>query len=152
IDDPRRCRFAPSTDLPRCANDVDAPSCFTSGQIRSLETIYRGVTAGGADVFPGWPVGAENGWTPWFVTAPMAPASAQPIQIAFAETFLKYIAFGRPNPSYDWRTFDPETDLPKIAAARRALDAVDPDLSRFKARGGKIVSYVGWADPALNPL
>ena len=32
------------------------------------------------------------------------------------------------------------------------LDATDPDLSRFKARGGKILGYFGWADPALNPL
>jgi feruloyl esterase len=32
------------------------------------------------------------------------------------------------------------------------LDATDPDLSRFKARGGRIVSYFGWADPALNPM
>ena len=32
------------------------------------------------------------------------------------------------------------------------IDAKDRDLSRFKARGGKIVMYFGWADTALNPL
>jgi Tannase and feruloyl esterase len=152
ITDPRQCRFTPSADVPRCANDVDGPSCFTLDQIRSLETIYRGVTFDGKSVFPGWPVGAENGWTPWFVAAAAAPPPAQPIQIAFAETFLKYIAFGRPNPSYDWKTFNPDTDPAKLQAARSALDALDPDLSRFKARGGKILSYFGWADPALNPM
>ena len=26
------------------------------------------------------------------------------------------------------------------------LDATNPDLSRFKARGGKLLSYFGWAD------
>jgi Tannase and feruloyl esterase len=35
---------------------------------------------------------------------------------------------------------------------RNAVDATDPDLSRFKARGGRILSYYGWADPALNPM
>ena len=37
-------------------------------------------------------------------------------------------------------------------SARALLNATDPDLSRFRARGGKILSYFGWADPALNPL
>jgi feruloyl esterase len=81
-----------------------------------------------------------------------APAGAKPTQVAFSEAFLKFIAFARPNPAYDWRTLNPEIDAPKMEAAHRLLDAVDPDLSRFKARGGKIVSYFGWSDPALNPL
>ncbi len=74
------------------------------------------------------------------------------IQLNFGETFFRYLAFSKPNPSYDWLTFNLETDLDKIQATRVALDAVDPDLTRFKSRGGKIVSYYGWADPALNPL
>jgi feruloyl esterase len=146
IDDPRRCGFSVSTDAPRCADDVDGPACFTSSQLRALEAIYAGVTRNGAPFFPGWPVGAEAAWTPWFVSP------QQPIQIAFGETFFKNIAFGKPNPSYDWKTFNIDADLDKLQAARALLDATDPDLSRFKARGGKIVSYYGWADPALNPL
>jgi feruloyl esterase len=76
----------------------------------------------------------------------------KPIQINFGETFFKYMAFGKPNPSYDWLTFNVDADLDKIQWARTVLDATDPDLSRFKARGGKIVGYFGWADPALNPM
>lgn len=159
IDDPRRCTFRASTDVPRCASDVDGPACFTAAQIRTLETVYSGTTRRGDEVFPGWPVGAEiatpgpNGaaasaWIPWFVAAP----DARPIQASFGETFFRNMAFGRPVPEYDWTTFNVDADLDKIQAARAALDATDPDLSRFKARGGKIVSYFGWADPALNPL
>jgi feruloyl esterase len=62
------------------------------------------------------------------------------------------MAFGRPDPKYDWTTFDVDRDLDKLQWTREVLDATDPDLSRFKARGGKIVGYFGWADPALNPL
>jgi hypothetical protein len=159
IDDPRRCGFRASTDVPRCANEVDGPTCFTAAQIRTLETVYGGTTRLGDELFPGWPVGAEiatpgpNGvatsaWIPWFVAAP----DARPIQTSFGETFFKNMAFGRPLPDYDWTTFKVDGDLDKLQAARAALDATDPDLSRFKARGGKIVSYFGWADPALNPL
>jgi hypothetical protein len=32
------------------------------------------------------------------------------------------------------------------------MSATNPDLTRFRARGGKILMYFGWADPALNPL
>jgi len=162
IDDPRRCEFKPSTDLPRCSDDADGPACFTSAQIRTLETIYGGVKRNGVEIFPGWPVGAEavapspagppgttaSAWIPWFVSAP----NVRPIQINFGETFFKYMAFGKPNPSYDWLTFNIDADFDKLQWARSALDATDPDLSRFKARGGKIVSYFGWADPALNPM
>jgi hypothetical protein len=160
IDDPRRCAFKPSTDLPPCPNDADGTNCFTTGQLRSLETIYGGVKRNGADFFPGWPVGAEiagtgpggtlpSGWMPFLVGPPNNPRA---VGMSFGETFFKYMAFGRPNPSYDWLTFNIDADLDKLQGARSVLDATDPDLSRFKARGGKIVSYFGWADGALNPL
>jgi feruloyl esterase len=153
IDDPRACGFTPSVDLPKCAGGAEGPSCFTAAQIAALEAIYGGVKNGGAEFFPGWPVGAESAWTPWFVAgASRLPQPEVAIQVAFGETFFKYMAFGRPNTSYDWLTFNVETDLDKIQWARSVLDATDPDLSRFKARGGKIVSYFGWADPALNPM
>ena len=65
---------------------------------------------------------------------------------------IRSVAFGAPRPSYDWLTFDLDADLAKIETARTILDATNPDLSRFKARGGKMVTYFGWADPALNPM
>jgi feruloyl esterase len=147
IDDPRRCAFAPSTDLPRCSGDTAAAGCLTAGQIHTVEAIYAPVLRNGAQVFPGWPVGSEAGWVPWF-TAP----NGRGVQWNFGETYLKNMAFGRPNQDYDWLTFNVNTDLEKIQGAQALLDATNPDLSRFKARGGKIVSYFGWSDPALNPL
>jgi hypothetical protein len=159
IDDPRRCSFNPATVLPRCTGDADGPACFTTGQIRSLEAIYGDVPRGGASFFPGWPVGAEvagaglggggaiSGWTPFLVTP-----NGQAVGLNFSDTFFKNIAFGRPTQSYDLFSFDIEKDLDKVQAARATLDATDSDLSRFRARGGKIVSYFGWADGALNPL
>ena len=162
IDDPRACRFNPSADLSQCRGDADGADCFSTSQIHALEAVYRSVPRRGADFFPGWPVGAEiaggagpggaagsaSGWLPWFV----APSSASPIQKTFGETFFKFMAFGAPRPSYDWLTFDLDADLDKIETARTILDATNPDLSRFKARGGKMVTYFGWADPALNPM
>ena len=31
------------------------------------------------------------------------------------------------------------------------IDSTSPDLSAFKARGGKLLMYHGWADPLVNP-
>jgi feruloyl esterase len=159
IDDPRRCTFAPATDVPRCAEDAAGPACFTAAQVRALEGIYDGVSRDGTQVFPGWPVGAEvaavtaagarqTAWIPWFLGAKGAPS----IQENFGQTFFRYLAFGKPDPAYDWLSFDVGTDFEKLEGIRATLDATSPDLSRFRARGGKILSYFGWADPALNPL
>ena len=156
IEDPRACRFSPAADLPHCSGDADGTDCFTPAQLRALEAVYRAVPRGGADFFPGWPVGAEiaaadggnSAWLPWFVS----PPNGRPIQASFGETFFKYIAFGTTKSDYDWLSFNVDTDLAKIETARAVLDATNPDLTRFKARGGKMVSYFGWADPALNPL
>ena len=147
VDDPRRCRFTPSADIRTCSADTPAAGCLTTAQLHSVEVIYSPVLRNGAAFFPGWPPGAEPGWIPWF-TSP----NGRPISYNFGEAFLKNIAFGRPNPSYDWLTFDVNTDLDRMQPAQALIDATNPDLSRFKARGGRIVSYVGWADPALNPL
>src|SRR5262249_61712623 len=64
IDDPRRCPFTPSADLPRCADEADGPSCFTAAQGRTLETIYGGGKRKGAGVFPRWPVGGGDAAAP----------------------------------------------------------------------------------------
>jgi hypothetical protein len=158
IDDPRRCTFTPATDLPRCANEVDGPACYTSAQVRTVETVYGGTKRNGADFFPGQPLGGEvaqpgsasgSGWISWIV--PQTPGGRS-VETDFSETFFRYMAFGRPNLKYDTMTFNLDTDYDKLQGTRTLLDATDTDLSRFKARGGKILSYFGWADTALNPL
>lgn len=159
IDDPRRCPFNPATDLPKCANDADGTACFTTAQVRTLELIYGGARRKGEMFFPAYPVGAEiaapagaaglrSGWVPGMITLP----NGRSTEATYAETFLKYMAYARPDPNYDWTTFNIDADPDRMQAIREILDATDPDLTRFKARGGKIVMYFGWADPRLNPL
>jgi len=147
INNPLDCTFDPATDLP--------PDSFTPAQVEALEKIYGGVkNSEGEVIFPGPPVGGEvfaggvSGWDMWMIGSFM-PA----LQLMMSEGFMKYMAFEEdPGPDYDWTTFDFDTDPPKMASISSTIDATDPDLSAFKARGGKIIHYHGWADMALNPL
>ncbi len=157
ITDPRLCAFDPGKELPVCKNDVDGKDCFTAPQIRSISAIYRGTESGGKRIFWGQPVGAEiemptqggmqSGWNAWLIAA-----GGRTISYNFAETFFRYLAFQKPDPNYDFKTFNGETEVDKLKPISSILDAKNPDLSRFKSRGGKIVMYYGWADTALNPL
>lgn len=156
LEDPRRCDFDPARDLPRCEGGT-GPGCFADAEIHTLEKIYGGVISRGERLFPGLPVGAEaappsgrrkaSGWRGWLI-APGRP----PQQQVFAETFLRYMAFDRDDPEYDWRSFDFDEDPHNMAFIRSVLDATDPDLTRFRDAGGKMLMYFGWADTALNPM
>ena len=160
IDDPRRCTFDPTRDLPKCAG-VPGVGCVTESQANALKKIYGGVSRGGKPYFFGQPLGAEkagassfgepqssSGWDRWLI----GRNGGKSIQLAFSESFMKYMAFGKPDPNYDPRTFDFEKDPDHMDLIRRLLDATDPDLSAFRDRGGKLLMYFGWADAALNPL
>jgi len=160
IDDPRRCDFDPGRDLPVCAVGYDGAACVTAAQAAALRKIYGGVVSNGTPFFPGQPIGAEkvglppfgppqpaSGWDRWLV----APSGTKPLQLAFAESFMKYVAFGKPDPAYDWTTFDFDKDPARLADARKLLNATEPDLGAFRGRGGKLLMYFGWADTALTP-
>jgi feruloyl esterase len=56
-------------------------------------------------------------------------------------------------PDWDYKTFTLEDGL-KSAEEKTAssLNATDPDLKPFKARGGKLILYHGWNDPAIPAI
>jgi feruloyl esterase len=60
------------------------------------------------------------------------------------------VAYG--DPGWDPLTFDLDRDLPVVDQRVGALvNAVDPDLRAFKARGGKLLLFHGWNDTAISP-
>ena len=155
ITDPRQCAFDPGKDLPVCAEGTDG-ECLTRPQTRALEGVYRGAESGGKRIFWGQPVGAEiempvmgetrNGWSGWLIS------DGPTISENFARTFFRFMAFPKPDPNYDLKSFNFDSDPVRLKTIGAILDAKNPDLSRFKARGGKIIMYFGWSDAALNPL
>ena len=143
LGDPRACHFDPSTLL--CKNG-DALTCLTAPQVAWLKTIYSGGhTSDGKLIFPGLMPGDEAGaWKAWVIGE--APGGSNYIQ-----NYFRYMVLS--DPTWNALTADVDASV-KAADAKTAqqLNATDPDLGRFAARGGKLIIYHGWNDPAISPL
>lgn len=148
IDDPTRCPFDPSVLLCKGAESDD---CLTEKQIAALRKIYAGPrNAKGELLIPGFVPGGETGpggWTGWITgTAPERAA-----QFFFSTQAFKNMVHN--NPSWDYKSFNLDRDG-RLADEKLGpvLNATDPNLKAFRARGGKLILYHGWNDAALPPV
>lgn len=134
IENPALCRFDPATLLCKAG---DSATCLTKAQVETARRIYAGP---GAAVSPGLSPGSEMGWSTF--------AGPQPFGIGL--DYFRYVVFE--DPQWDFRKLNFDAD---IARARKLdgerINAADPDLSAFLARGGKLIQYHGWADPQIPP-
>lgn len=150
VDNPRRCRFDPG--VVQCKAG-DAPDCLTAAQVAAVRKVYDGpVNSGGKQLHPGFPPGAEDGFTGWqlWISGPSgfgAPVNNNPFQFTFSDHYLRFMVFS--DPGYDSMSFDFDDDVARVNATAPLFSADDPDLSRFRARGGKLLMWHGWADHAL---
>jgi feruloyl esterase len=144
LSDPRKCHFDPATLL--CRGSVQ-DSCLTAPQIEAVKMAYAPAkTKRGETIYPGLPPGGEAGW------AALSGAAAEPGALNVG--MFQYVA--HEDPTWDWRTFDLERDTALADQKGGYMNAMDPDLSAFKKRGGKLLIYHGWNDGAsggaISPL
>ena len=161
IDDPRKCSFDPSRDVPVCREGSDTADCLTPAQAGTVKKIYSGpTTSNGKALFPGFMVGSEavntapNGTTTsgWANAIVAAQPTAKPADFNLAEGVMKYLILDPPRPEYDTMTFDYDKDTKLVERWSKLADAKDPDLSKFRKSGGKLIMTYGWADTILQPL
>jgi hypothetical protein len=152
INDPRQCGFRPASL--RCPSGADRPTCLTGAQVAAVKAFYRGpVDRAGRSLFNGGvPYGSELTWT-WFIgPAYTRPAATDAAVIAL--NYLRYLAYPvNPPPTYslDDVRFDRAT-VDRLSVVGDALYRADnPDLAAFRARGGKLILYHGWADGVIPP-
>jgi feruloyl esterase len=55
------------------------------------------------------------------------------------------------DPKWNVLTADMDATLRQAKEKSADLDATNPDLGPFAARGGKLILYHGWNDPAISP-
>ena len=139
LEDPTKCKFDPKTL--ECKG-ADAPTCLTSAQVETVRKIYSDVVNPRTKsvIFQGHEPGSENGWT--------TMAGNNVFTIA-TDTF-RYAVFEDNN--WDYKTLNFDSDMATtLQKAGNVINALDPNLKPFLARGGKIIQYHGWSDPQISP-
>jgi feruloyl esterase len=148
LNDPRQCKFDPASLLCKAG---DSSECLTAPQITALKELYEGPhDANGNLIFPGYLQGGEEGpggWATWITgTAP-----GKSLLFAFGGGYFSNIVYEKSG--WDYKSTKVDDGL-KAAEAKTAkiLNATDPNLAPFKARGGKLILYHGWNDAAISAL
>ncbi len=144
IGDPAQCHFEPEALL--CKGEDDA-ECLTQPQIDSLKVLYGGFRgAQGKLLFPGFSMGDGTGWKEWII----GEAPGRSYSYGYVQNYFRYMVTG--DATFNVLTASAD-DLLRQSKEKGAadLDATNPDLSRFAARGGKLILYHGWSDAAISP-
>jgi feruloyl esterase len=161
IDDPRKCNFDPARDVPACGAGSDGSDCLTAPQAAAIAKVYSGPVSSGKPFFPGFMPGSEavvsslfggGAGSAWLNVIVTTQQDRKPADFNLAEGTIQYLVPKPPKPDYDYQTFDFDRDLHLLDDWSKLADAKNPDLSKFKKRGGKLLMTYGWADTILQPM
>ncbi len=137
LSNPKTCHFDPATLV---CQGGDSASCLTAPQLESIQAMYAPAKRkDGTLVYPGMPYGGENAWTRMYDPSPFAIALST-FQYALHE-----------DAAWNWRSFDLDRDIAAADEKLGDIQAINPDLSAFRDRGGKLLMYHGWADQLISP-
>ena len=140
ITNPRVCSFDPAAL--RCAAG-DTATCLTDAQLAAANSMYSGSRSStGVQRYAGAVPGSEGVWDPLFAdNGGYGP-------------FIGHFVYSLNSPPYEWRR-DLNWDDTVYNLVKSTLTPVtaapSPDLTAFKARGGKLIQYHGWNDPVVTP-
>src|SRR5438445_6721920 len=165
VQDPVACKAAFKVETLRCAAGQSGDQCLNEAQIKAVDTLHATYKfpfplANGLDDYPGWGVSGEDtpavgptgGWVAWWLgTAPPAqpPAPNNGIAWIYGAGGIQYV-FAR-DPKLDVTTYKPEAHKARLLEVSQLMDSTDPDLGRFRARGGKLIILEHMADYAQSP-
>jgi feruloyl esterase len=147
LKDPRQCR--PDLASLKCTS-AETDTCLTQAQIDTAQLFYqeqkdpvRGTALYG--VLPGAEA-VKGSWDAWLTGT---DDGGKPAGFDFTWNYFANMVM-----------HDPQLDLAKVTGEditrgelqyAPILDADDPNLSAFKAHGGKLIQYHGWNDPGIPP-
>jgi feruloyl esterase len=141
ISDPTRCKFDPGVLLCKAGDGAD---CLTAPQVEAARKVYGPARnpRTGKELFGTLAPGSELGWA-------VMGGGPEPYAPILDQT--KYVVFQDAN--WDWRTFDFDKDNDRFERPEYLImNATDPHLEKFVARGGKLLMYHGWADQNVSPF
>jgi feruloyl esterase len=165
VQNPVGCKAIFKADSLRCAGGQSGDLCLTDAQIKAIDTLHATYKfpfplANGLDDYPGWGVSGEDtpsfgptgGWIAWWLgtAAPAQPPTPNNgIAWVYGAGGIQYV-FAR-DPKLDLATYKPEEHRQRLLEVSQLMDSTNPDLDRFRARGGKLIMLEHMADYAQSP-
>ena len=147
LKDPRQCR--PDLSSLKCTG-AETDSCLTDAQIKTVQSIYQdqkdpltGATLYG--VLPGAEA-VKGSWDAWLTGTDDSRQSA-----AYGFTWNYFANMVMHDPRLNLASVRNEDIARGELHYAPIMDAADPNLSAFKAHGGKLIQYHGWNDPGIPP-
>lgn len=146
-----------------CASGNDeGASCLSTAQLAVVQSAHAGYqfsfpVANGMQAYAGFAFGGEGlagNWSNWLVgTAPPTdgPAANGINQVyRFGNGYVRY--FIAQNANFDPLTYEPANFRDRVLQVSQWMDATNPDLSAFRASGGKLLLREDMSDTAQSPL
>ncbi|NUO72898.1 MAG: tannase/feruloyl esterase family alpha/beta hydrolase, partial [Frateuria sp.] len=137
----------------RCAGGADTgDSCVSDSQIATLNQMHAPTKFGfqlanGWSEFPGYEAGRESQGG-WLNITPQPSQAAQPALGQPGAT----VSYGIiKDPSFNLVNFSIAAFKDRILAASALIDSTNTDLSRFFARGGRLIIKAQGSDYSSNP-
>ncbi len=159
ITDPQAC----SRHLNQILQSVQCPEttytpCLTAAQVNVAREIYDGPNdPQGRLLYPGgMPLGSEMGWStfelPPSPNGGSVPTTESLDYFGLSQPYLRYQLNppGQLGPDpFQWKFTDQDFD--SMFPAANSADAMDTNLRAFRAHGGKLIMWQGWADNGIPP-
>ena len=141
IQNPAACNWQPSAMV--CHSGADSMSCLTSDEAEVVRKIYQGpVDSTGQRLYRGQARGSEMTWTNY------VGQNGKPGPFwSLTDTTLHHLAFlPAPGPGYSIQQFDFDRDPPRLATNDVLFAHANPDLTKFRDHGSKLIIFHGWND------
>jgi feruloyl esterase len=136
LNNPRACKV--DFSVLKCRGGSAEGSCLTDAQMTTVETFYGGVkNSKGELIFSGQALGN--------------PINAQQPSNQAPGGLFDLVRIANNDANVDWHKFDLDRDMKFLDEKIGYVDAVNPDLSKFKASGGKLLITHGWSDTGITP-
>lgn len=164
VADPVGCRQRFDVTRLRCTG-ASSDICLTEAQVRAVQALHAPLRmtvelANGLREYPGRGPSGENtpasgptgGWQSWWTgSAPPAfpPVQSNGIAWFYGAGAIQY--FYAQDAKADLRSYDPERHASRVQQVSALMDSTNPDLSAFRARGGKLILLENLGDYAQSP-
>jgi hypothetical protein len=146
LDDPRRCDFDPQVLQNASCTSTDC-NCLTAAEVEAVQKIWDG------------PRGTHGKFL-WYGLEPTTLLSGPPFgglagpnPFPIAVDHFRY--WIEQNPAFDWHTLDYASFEQDFRESQQLFNGVigtdNPNLSRFRDSGGKILIWHGWTDSLIFP-